>query len=101
MHEIMKGMNPETVYVAGPLFDEGERWWIEQIEQTITQIGFNTFLRIATTPKRLPKLCKQFLKTIVMQSVHQISSSQTLMESPPMMEQRGNSDMQQPCKNLL
>ena len=22
------------------------------------------------------------------------------MESPPMMEQRGNSDMQQPCKNL-
>ena len=38
MHEIIKGMDPKTVYVAGPLFDEGERWWIEQIEQTITEI---------------------------------------------------------------
>ena len=22
------------VYVAGPLFDDGERWWIERVEQT-------------------------------------------------------------------
>ena len=53
-------MNPETVYVAGPLFDEGERWWIEQIDQTITQIGFNTFLRIATTLKRLRNCANNF-----------------------------------------
>ena len=42
MHEIMKGMNPKTVYVAGPLFDEGERWWIEQIEQTIIEQTINS-----------------------------------------------------------
>ena len=45
-------MNPKTVYVAGPLFDEGERWWIEQIEQTITQIGFNTFLPHRDNPEK-------------------------------------------------
>ncbi len=51
MHEIIKGMNPKIVYVAGPLFDEGERWWIEQIEQTITEIGFNTFLPHRDNPR--------------------------------------------------
>ena len=44
MHEIIKDMNSKTVYVAGPLFDEGERWWIEQIEQTISEVGYKTFL---------------------------------------------------------
>ena len=52
MHEIIKGMNPKTVYVAGPLFDEGERWWIEQIEQTIIEIGFNTFLPHRDNPEK-------------------------------------------------
>ena len=45
-------MNPKTVYVAGPLFDEGERWWIEQIEQTITEIGFNTFQPHRDNPEK-------------------------------------------------
>ena len=55
MHEIIKGMDPKTVYVAGPLFDEGERWWIEQIEQTITEIGFNTFLPHRDNPEKTPE----------------------------------------------
>jgi nucleoside 2-deoxyribosyltransferase len=36
--------NPPLVYVAGPLFDEGERWWIELVEQTVLAAGFSTFL---------------------------------------------------------
>ena len=55
MHEIMKGMNPKTVYVAGPLFDEGERWWIEQIEQTIIEMGFDTFLPHRDNPEKNPE----------------------------------------------
>ncbi|MBA4810675.1 MAG: nucleoside 2-deoxyribosyltransferase [Acidimicrobiales bacterium] len=55
MHEIMKGMNPKTVYVAGPLFDEGERWWIEQIEQTIIEMGFDTFLPHRDNPEKTPE----------------------------------------------
>ena len=36
--------NTPLVYVAGPLFDEGERWWIELVEQTVVAAGFSTFL---------------------------------------------------------
>ncbi len=31
-------------YVAGPLFDEGERWWIEKVEQLVADAGYETFL---------------------------------------------------------
>ena len=31
-------------YIAGPLFDEGERWWIESVEALVAQAGFETFL---------------------------------------------------------
>ncbi|MEO8609284.1 MAG: nucleoside 2-deoxyribosyltransferase [Chloroflexota bacterium] len=31
-------------YIAGPLFNEGERWFDEQIEQAARQAGFTTFL---------------------------------------------------------
>ena len=37
-------MSAPLVYVAGPLFDEGERWWIEQVEAKIASLGFATFL---------------------------------------------------------
>ena len=37
-------MSASLVYVAGPLFDEGERWWIEQVEAKIASLGFATFL---------------------------------------------------------
>ena len=40
------------VYVAGPLFDEGERWWIEKVEQTIAAAGFATFLPHRDNPPK-------------------------------------------------
>jgi len=38
------------VYMAGPLFDEGERWWIEKMEKLVHQSGFRTFLPHRDTP---------------------------------------------------
>ena len=40
------------VYVAGPLFDEGERWWIETVEQAIAAAGFDTFLPHRDNPAK-------------------------------------------------
>jgi nucleoside 2-deoxyribosyltransferase len=40
------------VYVAGPLFDEGERWWIEKVEQTVVAAGFRTFLPHRDNPDK-------------------------------------------------
>lgn len=31
-------------YIAGPLFNEGERWWDEQIDAVARRVGFETFL---------------------------------------------------------
>lgn len=46
-------MNPPMrAYVAGPLFDEGERWWIEQIEQVVVGAGFSTFLPHRDNPTK-------------------------------------------------
>ena len=47
-------MEAPLVYVAGPLFDEGERWWIETIEQRITAHGVGTFLPHRDNPDKTP-----------------------------------------------
>lgn len=39
-------------YVAGPLFDEGERWWIEQVDQLVADAGFITFLPHRDNPPK-------------------------------------------------
>jgi nucleoside 2-deoxyribosyltransferase len=39
-------------YVAGPLFDEGERWWIEQVDQLVADAGFVTFLPHRDNPPK-------------------------------------------------
>jgi nucleoside 2-deoxyribosyltransferase len=39
-------------YVAGPLFDEGERWWIEKVEQLVAGAGFETFLPHRDNPPK-------------------------------------------------
>jgi nucleoside 2-deoxyribosyltransferase len=31
-------------YIAGPLFNEGERWWDEQIDAVARRVGLETFL---------------------------------------------------------
>ncbi|MGH1490531.1 MAG: nucleoside 2-deoxyribosyltransferase [Acidimicrobiales bacterium] len=37
-------MNKPYVYLAGPLFDEGERWFMEQLDAKVAAAGFDTFL---------------------------------------------------------
>lgn len=39
-------------YVAGPLFDEGERWFIEQVDQLVADAGFVTFLPHRDNPPK-------------------------------------------------
>jgi nucleoside 2-deoxyribosyltransferase len=39
-------------YIAGPLFDEGERWWIERIEALVADAGFDTFLPHRDNPEK-------------------------------------------------
>jgi nucleoside 2-deoxyribosyltransferase len=34
----------KTVYIAGPLFDPGERWYLEQIDCAVRDLGFQTYL---------------------------------------------------------
>lgn len=40
------------VYVAGPLFDEGERWFIEKVDQLVRYAGFDTFLPHRDNPPK-------------------------------------------------
>ena len=42
----------EYVYVAGPLFDEGERWWIEEVERVVVATGRTTFLPHRDNPPK-------------------------------------------------
>ncbi len=39
-------------YIAGPLFNEGERWWIETIEDLVRNAGFGTFLPHRDNPPK-------------------------------------------------
>lgn len=40
------------VYVAGPLFDDGERWFIERVEELVVECGFRTFLPHRDNPPK-------------------------------------------------
>lgn len=39
-------------YVAGPLFDEGERWFIETVDARVAAQGFRTFLPHRDNPPK-------------------------------------------------
>ncbi len=39
-------------YIAGPLFDEGERWFIEGLEARVAALGFDTFLPHRDNPPK-------------------------------------------------
>lgn len=41
-----------VVYMAGPLFDEGERWWIETMDELVRNEGFRTFLPHRDNPPK-------------------------------------------------
>lgn len=45
-------MSAPRAYVAGPLFDEGERWFIEQVEALVADAGFATFLPHRDNPPK-------------------------------------------------
>lgn len=40
------------VYLAGPLFDEGERWFMEQLDELVVGLGFRTFLPHRDNPPK-------------------------------------------------
>jgi len=42
----------KRAYIAGPLFDEGERWWIESVERLVADAGFETFLPHRDNPPK-------------------------------------------------
>lgn len=48
----MTDTSPPRAYLAGPLFDEGERWWIEQLEAIAAAAGFATFLPHRDNPPK-------------------------------------------------
>lgn len=50
-HKMTNSTKP-YVYVAGPLFDEGERWFIEKVDQLIQDAGFETFLPHRDNPPK-------------------------------------------------
>ena len=37
-------MSEPLAYLAGPLFDDGERWFMEQLEAVVADAGYRTFL---------------------------------------------------------
>lgn len=45
-------MDKPLVYVAGPLFDEGERWFMEQLDELIAECGYRTFLPHRDNPAK-------------------------------------------------
>lgn len=40
------------VYVAGPLFDDGERWFIERVDALVASCGYRTFLPHRDNPPK-------------------------------------------------
>jgi len=48
----MSGHSRPLAYVAGPLFDDGERWWIETVERCVVECGFDTFLPHRDNPDK-------------------------------------------------
>lgn len=45
-------MTKPRAYIAGPLFDEGERWFIEKVDSLVAQTGFDTFLPHRDNPPK-------------------------------------------------
>lgn len=58
-------MNPGLAYIAGPLFDEGERWWITEVEKTVAAAGFETFLPHRDNPPKTPDNVREIFQTNV------------------------------------
>lgn len=44
--------NQPLVYLAGPLFDEGERWTMERLDALVVSAGYRTFLPHRDNPPK-------------------------------------------------
>ena len=45
-------MDAPLVYIAGPLFDEGERWFVERLDSFVAEAGARTFLPHRDNPDK-------------------------------------------------
>jgi nucleoside 2-deoxyribosyltransferase len=55
----------DPIYIAGPLFDDGERWWIEQVDAAVQAAGFTTFLPHRDNPPKTADNVDQIFATNV------------------------------------
>ena len=55
-------MSKPRAYIAGPLFDEGERWFIEKIEAMAAEAGFDTFLPHRDNPPKVKDNVKEIFE---------------------------------------
>jgi nucleoside 2-deoxyribosyltransferase len=55
-------MTKPRAYIAGPLFDEGERWFIEKIETMVADAGFETFLPHRDNPPKVKDNVKEIFE---------------------------------------
>ena len=55
-------MTKPRAYLAGPLFDEGERWFIEKIETMVADLGFETFLPHRDNPPKVKENVKEIFQ---------------------------------------
>ena len=58
-------MSRGLAYVAGPLFDEGERWWISEVEEVAAAAGYDTFLPHRDNPPKTADNVREIFETNV------------------------------------
>lgn len=55
-------MAKPRAYLAGPLFDEGERWFIEKVDALVADLGFETFLPHRDNPPKVKDNVKEIFE---------------------------------------
>lgn len=55
-------MTKPRAYLAGPLFDEGERWFIEKVDALVAELGFETFLPHRDNPPKVKDNVKEIFE---------------------------------------
>ncbi len=55
-------MTKPRAYIAGPLFDEGERWFIEKVDALVAEAGFETFLPHRDNPPKVKDNVKEIFQ---------------------------------------
>jgi nucleoside 2-deoxyribosyltransferase len=63
-------VNNKKIYIAGPLFTFGERWYLEQIDQVCRELGYETYLPhrdagLATSAEEVRRYCFEQDKSVL------------------------------------